>query len=91
MCRMSVDCNCAGRSAAEPTVPDIGMLASTGLPAIDQTCVDFVSALGADKNRDLVERIESRHDLRQLSYMHELDMGQASMNGSTSIRSDVAA
>lgn len=61
------------------------------LPAIDQTCVDLVSALGADKSRDLVERIESHHDLRQLSYMRELGMGQASMNGSTSIRSDVAA
>ena len=28
-----------------------------------------------DENHDLVERIETRHGLRQLSYMHELGMG----------------
>ena len=34
--RMSVDCDCAGTSAAEPTAPDIGILASTDLLAVDQ-------------------------------------------------------
>ena len=29
--RMSVDCDCAGVTAAEPTIPDIGILASTDL------------------------------------------------------------
>ena len=75
MRRMSVDCDCAGRSAAEPTIPDVGMLASTDLLAIDQASVDLVYAMAPEKNRDLVERIESRHGLRQLSYMHELGMG----------------
>ena len=28
-----------------------------------------------DEHHDLVERIETRHGLRQLSYMHELGMG----------------
>ena len=77
MRRMSVDCDCAGLSAAEPTIPDIGMVASTDILAIDQACVDLVYSLGKDKNHDLVERIESRHGLRQLSYMHELGMGKA--------------
>ena len=76
MRRMSVDCDCAGLSAAEPTIPDIGMVASTDILAIDQACVDLVYSLGKDKNHDLVERIESRHGLRQLSYMHELGMGK---------------
>ena len=35
MRRMSVDCDCAGDLAAEPTIPDIGILASTDLLAID--------------------------------------------------------
>ena len=34
MRRMSVDCDCAGVSAAEPTIPDIGILASTDILAI---------------------------------------------------------
>lgn len=78
MRRMSVDCDCAGRSAQEPTIPDIGMLASTDILAIDQACVDLVYAMSPEKNHDLVERIESRHGLRQLSYMHELGMGSDS-------------
>ncbi len=42
---MSVDCDCAGTSAAEPTAPDIGILASTDLLAIDQASIDLIKAL----------------------------------------------
>ncbi|WP_264298075.1 DUF362 domain-containing protein [Sutterella seckii] len=42
MGRMTVDCDCAGRNAAEPTIPDIGILASTDILAIDQASVDLV-------------------------------------------------
>lgn len=73
--RMSVDCDCAGVSAAEPTIPDIGILASTDLLAIDQASVDLVYDKPTSDNHDLVERIETRHGLRQLSYMNELKMG----------------
>lgn len=75
MRRMSVDCDCAGVSAAEPTIPDIGMLPSTDLLAIDQAAIDLVYAKPDKERRDLVERIESREGLRQLSYMRELKMG----------------
>ena len=71
--RMSVDCDCAGTTAAEPTIPDIGILASTDLLAIDQASCDLVYASAS--NHDLVERIESRHGLHQLAYMRELKMG----------------
>ena len=73
MRRMSVDCDCAGTSAAEPTMKDIGILASTDILAIDQACVDLVYA--APDSKDLKERIESREGLRQLSAMEELKMG----------------
>ena len=73
MRRMSVDCDCAGTSAAEPTCADIGILASTDILAIDQACCDFVWT--ASDTADLRERIESRHGLRQLSAMAELKMG----------------
>lgn len=75
MRRMSVDCDCAGTNAAEPTIPDIGMVASTDLLAIDQASVDLVYAKPEKDKHDLVERIESRQGLRQLSYMRELNMG----------------
>lgn len=71
--RMSVDCDCAGVTAAEPTIPDIGILASTDLLAIDQASVDLV--FNHESNKDLVERMTSRHSLRQLSGMAEKKMG----------------
>ena len=65
----------AGRSAAEPTIGDIGILASTDILAIDQASVDLVYNKPGGDNKDLIERIESREGLRQLSYMRELKMG----------------
>ena len=75
MRRMSVDCDCAGTTAAEPTIPDIGILASTDLLAIDQAIIDLVYAQPEKYRHDLVERIESRHGLHQLVAMRELKMG----------------
>lgn len=75
MRNMSVDCDCAGASAAPVTTPDIGILASTDILAIDQASVDLLYALPGDQQKDLVERIESREGLRQLSYMEEMGMG----------------
>lgn len=75
MRRMSVDCDCAGTGAAEPTANDIGILASTDILAIDKAAIDLVYALPEKERHDLVERIESRSGLRQLSYMRELHMG----------------
>lgn len=75
MRRMSVDCDCAGLGAAEPTIPDIGIVASTDILAVDQASIDLVYGKPKAENHDLVERIENRHGLRQLSYMKELGMG----------------
>lgn len=75
MRNMSVSCDCEG-TAAEPVVtPNVGILASTDILAIDQACVDIVYAMGEEDRHALVERMETRHGLRQLSYMKELGMG----------------
>ena len=72
---MSVSCDCEG-CAAEPVVtPTVGILASTDLLAVDQASVDLIYAMQEHQHADLVERMESRHGLRQLSYMKELGMG----------------
>lgn len=75
MRRMSVDCDCAGTSAAEPTIPDIGIVASTDILAVDQASVDLVYGLPSSQNHDLVKRIESRRGLHQLQAMRDLKMG----------------
>ena len=75
MRNMSVSCDCEG-TAAEPVVtPNVGILASTDILAIDQACVDMVYAMKEEDRHALVERMETRHGLRQLSYMKELGMG----------------
>lgn len=72
---MSVDCDCAGTRAAKPTIPDIGICASTDILAVDQASCDLVFGKPNAENHDLVERIQSRHGLRQLTAMAELKMG----------------
>lgn len=72
---MSVSCDCEGTEAMPVVTPNIGILASTDLLAIDQASIDLVYALSEEDRHDLVERIESRHGLRQLSYLKELGMG----------------
>lgn len=75
MRNMSVSCDCEGLSAAPVVTPNVGILSSTDLLAIDQACVDIIYAMTAEEHHDMVKRIESRHGLRQLSYMKELGMG----------------
>ena len=72
---MSVSCDCEGVAAAPVVTPNIGIVASTDILAADQASVDLVYALKDSDHKDLVERIETRHGLRQLSYMKEMHMG----------------
>ena len=75
MRNMSVSCDCEG-VAAEPVVtPNIGIVASLDILAADQASVDLVYSLKDSDKKALVERMESRHGLRQLTYMKELGMG----------------
>ena len=60
MRNMSVSCDCEG---------------TTDICAIDTACVDLVYAMKEEDRKALVERMESRHGLRQLTFMHELGMG----------------
>lgn len=75
MRNMSVSCDCEGLSAQPVVTPNVGILASLDILAIDQACVDIIFSMKEEENHDLVERITSRHGLRQLTYMKELHMG----------------
>lgn len=75
MRNMSVSCDCEGLNAEPVVTPNVGILSSADILALDQACVDLVYAMTEAEHHDLVERIETRHGLRQLSYMKELGMG----------------
>ncbi len=72
---MSVSCDCEGVNAEPVRLPDLGILASTDILAVDQASVDMIYGLPEDIRAHMVERIESRSGLRQLSYMKEQGMG----------------
>ncbi|MBR3005993.1 MAG: DUF362 domain-containing protein [Erysipelotrichaceae bacterium] len=75
MRNMSVSCDCEGTAAAPVVTPNVGILSSTDILAIDQACVDIIYAMTEEEHHDMLERMESRHGYRQLSYMKELGMG----------------
>lgn len=75
MRNMSVSCDCEGIYAEPVVTPNVGICASLDILALDQACVDIIYAMSEEERHALVERIESRHGLRQLTYMKELGMG----------------
>lgn len=72
---MSVSCDCEGVSAQPVVTPNVGILASVDILAADQASVDMIHAMTEQDRHALVERMETRHGYRQLSYMKELGMG----------------
>lgn len=72
MNKLSVDCDCDSHPA-DPTMADIGILASLDPVALDQACVDLV--YNAPDRHDLVERIESRNGIHTLEHAEKLELG----------------
>ena len=75
MRNMSVSCDCEGAGAEPVVTPDVGIIASLDILAADAACVDLIYNLPDGGGKALIERVESRHGLRQLSYMKKLGMG----------------
>lgn len=75
MRNMSVSCDCEGAGAEPVVTPDVGIVASLDILAADQACVDLIYSLPENGGAALIERAETRHGLRQLTYMKELGMG----------------
>ncbi len=72
MNNLSVDCDCNGYPA-EPTMEDIGILASLDPVALDQACVDLVYA--APDGKDLITRMESRNGIHTLEHAEAIGLG----------------
>ncbi len=75
MRNMSVSCDCEGTEAEPVVTPDVGIVASLDILAADNACVDLLYNLPDGGGKAMIERVETRHGLRQLSYMKELGMG----------------
>ena len=75
MRNMSVSCDCEGKNAEPVVTPDVGILGSLDILAVDNACMDLIYNLPGGGGKAMIERVETRHGLRQLSYMTELGMG----------------
>ena len=75
MRNMSVSCDCEGAYAEPVVTPDVGLVASLDILAADNACIDLLYSLPDGGGKAMIERVETRHGLRQLSYMKELGMG----------------
>jgi uncharacterized Fe-S center protein len=75
MNRLSVDCDCASHPK-DPTMKDIGILASLDPVALDQACVDMIYK--APDGKDLIERMESRHGIHTIEHAAKLGLGSRS-------------
>lgn len=76
MNKLSVDCDCDSHPA-DPTMADIGILASFDPVALDQACVDLVYK---NKGKDLIKRMESRHAIHTLEHGEEIGLGRRAYN-----------
>ncbi len=51
---------------------------------MDNACIDIIYHLPMNAGKHMIERVETRHGLRQLSYMKELGMGLVGILSDTS-------
>lgn len=77
MNRLSVDCDCSA-NPAEPTMADIGILASLDPVALDKACVDLVDA--ASDGADLRNRIDRQNGRLTVTHAAEIGLGSLEYN-----------
>ena len=71
---LSVDCDCDS-NPADPTMHDLGVLASLDPIALDKACTDLVRNSDDHGKIHLIERIDSRHGMHTLDYGEEIGLG----------------
>ncbi len=74
MCNISVDCDCC-KTAEDPCIPDVGILASLDPVAIDRACIDLIRNSNFEGKNHLLERIESRQGEHIIEAAKDLGIG----------------
>ena len=77
MNNISLDCDC-NANPKEPSINDIGILASTDPVALDKACVDLIYQSNEDGKKELIERIEKQKGTHLLEYSKKLGLGNTS-------------
>ena len=77
MNNLSVDCDCDS-NPADPTMADIGILASLDPVALDQACVDLVYSV--HDGHDLIKRMEEKNGIQTIIHAADLALGSRTYN-----------
>ena len=71
---LSVDCDCVATPAA-PQMGDLGIFASLDPVALDRACIDAVRNSTDHGKIHLIERIDSKQGMHNLTYAEQLGLG----------------
>lgn len=74
LANISTMCDC-DKDAPKATIPNIGVLVSDDIVAIEQASIDFIR--NTPKNKDIMEQIAKLGGLHQIEYMKYLGMGRS--------------
>lgn len=74
MVNLSVDCDCC-KSAEDPCMKDIGILASLDPVALDQACIDLIYGSDDEGKSHFIERVERQNGIHIIEAACSLGLG----------------
>ena len=80
LANISTICDCGGKSAPEPKIRDIGILASLDPIAIDQACYDLIAKEDTNGSKAWINQAETLLGLNILKVGEELGIGTRDYN-----------
>lgn len=77
---ISLSCDCAGTSAPEPKINDIGILASTDPVAVDQACLDLIKKTSEEGTQEFLDQISKKLGENTIKAAEKLGVGTTQYN-----------
>ena len=77
---ISLSCDCAGKSAPEPKIKDIGILASTDPVAIDMACLDLVKQTSEEGTKPFIDQVGKLEGENTIIKAESLNIGTRKYN-----------
>ena len=76
LANISIDCDCAGKTAKAPEIKDIGILASTDPVAIDQACLDLIKGTSESGTEAFLNRVKDLKGENTIASAVKLGVGK---------------
>ena len=80
LANISIACDCAGTSAPEPEIKDIGILASTDPVAIDTACLDLIKKTKENGTQPFIDQVNNLLGENTINMAEKLGIGTKKYN-----------